>query len=413
MNFENNLHLGEEQFQVPHSRKTRPEERLISLNELTALVKPSVTSYSGVQDIEVSKVIGTENRSEYFGEDFLPLLPIMDDRWRKVRSLMLEGKITAPVEAFEYGGYYFIRDGNHRASVAKVEGIEFLSAVVTLMQIPVKLPPAMTRAKIPLFLAKYRFNEETKMFDTLPEELFDIRIPGNWARLKMFIYAGHREWMIKRDGKEPEPATMYIDWNIEIYENTIEEIKRNKLEELFPGMGLTDIFCEIMDYWVTHPGWFADVYDRMVKERKGKNIIQRVKFFWERLIGWLRRTDKEEEARFFGLTRLLFFKPDARIPSGKKHWYRFLTRQLFKEHFQYLRTKFGKEPGMDELARSWYDELFLPACRMYREMQIKEPFPDFYMRWMKEWKKLIRKGKPAGLKESLDSLMPHGGGKVP
>jgi hypothetical protein len=412
MSYDNGAGFNEGQYDVPHSRKRRPDERLLSLHELTALVKPSVTSSAGIQDVETAKIIGTENRSEYFGEDFLPLYPNSDERWRKVRELMLAQKITEPLELFEYGGYYFVRDGNHRVSVAKVEGVEFLSAHVTRMQIPVTLPEGLTRKTLPMFMEKYQFQTDTRLFDTLPEELFEVRMPGTWDRLKYHIFIGHREWMSKRDGKEPDDQTLFLDWNIEIYENTVLEIQRNRLTDLFPGYGTTDIYCELMDYWHTHPGWLAEVYDSMVRERKQRKPFQRVKYFWQRLIGWLRRTDKEEADRFFGLSRLMFFKPEARIPPGRKHWYRFLTRQMFKEHYEYLRGKFGKEPRMDELAGSWYDDLFLPACGLYRYMGIVEPFPEFYVQWMKEWKKLIRRRKPAGLRESLESLMRKKGIKV-
>jgi hypothetical protein len=58
---------------------------------------------------------------------------------------MLDKGIPEAITVFEYGNAYFVRDGNHRVSVAKTNGIEFISADVTQLKIPITVPPGMTR----------------------------------------------------------------------------------------------------------------------------------------------------------------------------------------------------------------------------------------------------------------------------
>jgi hypothetical protein len=138
-----------------HSRKRKAIERLLGLEELTKVVRPTSTHYAGLQDVRVADIIGTENRSAYFGEDFLPLSKWMDSRWLKVRELMLSGELTEPIQVFEYGGYYFVPSGNHRFSYRQGQHIEYLSPSLP-DEIPIRLCPGKTRSD-PEFYGKVPF----------------------------------------------------------------------------------------------------------------------------------------------------------------------------------------------------------------------------------------------------------------
>jgi hypothetical protein len=44
---------------------------------------------------------------------------------------MLEGVTLPPVELYKVGDAYFVKDGNHRISVARQHGLRYIDAVVT------------------------------------------------------------------------------------------------------------------------------------------------------------------------------------------------------------------------------------------------------------------------------------------
>lgn len=365
---------------VPRSRKRKPSERLLGLEELTKTVRPSSSHYLGIRDVPVAAIIGSENRSAYFGEDFLPLFRWMDKRWLIVRDKLLSGELTEPIQVFEYGGYYFVRDGNHRVSVAKTENIEFLSAEVTVLDIPIRLCPCMTRKMIPIFREKYRLQNETGIFNVLPDEIFEVKRYGTWSRLKVHIFVGHRNWMIARDGKVPDNERLFLDWNIELYENTVNEIRRNRLYDLYPGYGATDIFCEIMDFWKDNPGWMNDVYDALIRKRERKDILTFLRYRFGHFFKKFALTAAEEKDRFFTLSRLLIFRPLAEVPEGGKSWYEFLTGQLFGVWFNRLKERLGRYPEMSELTANWYDEMFEPVLKEYKETKTAMPFRKYYRR---------------------------------
>ena len=49
-----------------------------------------------------------------------------------------------PVELYKIGDIYFVRDGNHRVSVARQQGQVYIDAYVTELQVDVPLNPNLS-----------------------------------------------------------------------------------------------------------------------------------------------------------------------------------------------------------------------------------------------------------------------------
>ena len=99
------------------------------------IFQPLGESYVGDKEIRVSKIIGSEDRSSDFTEGFLPAKAWMSNRWIAVWQLMNQGTLEEPIDVMEYGGVYFVRDGNHRVSVAKYFKQEYIRAKVTKLKL--------------------------------------------------------------------------------------------------------------------------------------------------------------------------------------------------------------------------------------------------------------------------------------
>ena len=68
---------------------------------------------------------------------------------------------------YEIGGLYFVRDGNHRVSVAKSRGCEMIDAEVISLQSEIKLKAGMSKNKILKTVVEYEkreFYSETNIF---------------------------------------------------------------------------------------------------------------------------------------------------------------------------------------------------------------------------------------------------------
>jgi hypothetical protein len=72
--------------------------------------------------VSLSRIAGSEGRSEDFDADFYPLRGHLQERWVGIAAARRQGIPLPPVELVEAAGRYYVRDGHHRISVARVMG---------------------------------------------------------------------------------------------------------------------------------------------------------------------------------------------------------------------------------------------------------------------------------------------------
>lgn len=371
--------------------KKRKNNFLLSLHELTAVVQPGSSYSVGIQDVPVEKIIGSENRSNDFAAGFYPVRLNMEVRWKTIRSLMLKNGIAEALSLLEYGNMYFVRDGNHRVSVAKTNDISYITANIVRLDIPVSLPQDMTRKDIPLFKAKYAFYMDTHVFDYIPEENFAVACPENWEFLKKEIFHYNKQWFIRKHGREPQDEELIRNWNFMLYDSTMKHIRRNGLTFLFNGKRETDIFCDIIRLWNSYDDpdtkWFQEIYDMYVEKALKKRWFRAIPMNLKKMYAGYTMSADEERALFLRHIKLLDFYPEAVIPEGNKEWYRFLTDHVLRRFFFRMKKRMQKKrvPYLEELVREWYDTLFLPALDFYGKSNSKKDFPAFYTKWARRY----------------------------
>src|SRR5215210_6256379 len=88
----------------------------------------------GLRDVEVSKIVGSMGRHEDFDRGFMPTKASLAERWKRVDRAFHRGLDLPPVRLYKMGDSYFVEDGNHRVSVARYQGVEWIEAEVTEFQ---------------------------------------------------------------------------------------------------------------------------------------------------------------------------------------------------------------------------------------------------------------------------------------
>ena len=83
----------------------------------------------GLQDIRVDQIVGTQNRTRDFDHQFRPLTNHSMERWVNT-YLLHEQDSWAPIVIHKMGDQYFVEDGHHRVSVARMIGMDFIDAKV-------------------------------------------------------------------------------------------------------------------------------------------------------------------------------------------------------------------------------------------------------------------------------------------
>jgi hypothetical protein len=86
--------------------------------------------YLGRRVVELSKIVGSVGRPRQFDGGFMPLKSGMAEKWKRVDRAFHRGVELPPVRLYKLGEAYFVEDGNHRVSVARYHGVEWIEAEV-------------------------------------------------------------------------------------------------------------------------------------------------------------------------------------------------------------------------------------------------------------------------------------------
>lgn len=108
----------------------RKENRLQDLTRVARNAKRQPSAHSGIVNVPLDRIIGSEGRTDDFDSAFNPLKSHNRDRWIGIAAARRQGIALPPVELIRVGDEYFVRDGNHRVSVAKAAGQAEIEAQV-------------------------------------------------------------------------------------------------------------------------------------------------------------------------------------------------------------------------------------------------------------------------------------------
>jgi hypothetical protein len=83
-----------------------------------------------MKTVEVEKIVGSVGKCRDFDESFLPVKVNMSQRWGHVDRAYHQGVELPAVSLYKIGETYFVRDGNHRVSVARFHGVAAIDGEV-------------------------------------------------------------------------------------------------------------------------------------------------------------------------------------------------------------------------------------------------------------------------------------------
>ncbi len=124
---------------LAHLRR-RPND-LLSYHEVRSGLAAGGERYRGVQAVPVDRIVGSTDRCRDFDRAFRPLRSQANGRWVSVARAHGEGRSLPPVQLYQVGDAYFVRDGHHRVSVARARGKPWVDAEVVevLAPLPIRL----------------------------------------------------------------------------------------------------------------------------------------------------------------------------------------------------------------------------------------------------------------------------------
>ena len=222
---------------------------MLSLEEVKELLHPKSETYLGMRTVPVDRIVGSEGRYRDFNRRFLPRYEYLRTRWMKVDLAHIQDVILPPIKLYELGGLYFVRDGNHRVSVAKVKGVMEIDAEVVSLGSEIKLDGAMTRQDIlesVIGWEQARFIEKTG-YQFPPEEL-KFSEPGRYDELLQHILT-HKYFINQSFRREIRLEQALASWYYNVFKPIIDIIKEEGLLIRFPGRTAADLYVWIVQHW--------------------------------------------------------------------------------------------------------------------------------------------------------------------
>jgi hypothetical protein len=220
---------------------------LLAFEEVQRALPIKGQHYKGVHTVPVASILGSVDRYHDFDRAFLPTQTATRSRWESVDRATLGDIILPPVQLYKVGEVYFVKDGNHRVSVAREKGAEFIDAEVIELSTAVPLTPE-TDPRDLLKLGEYaRFLECTQLDKLRPGVHIDFTSLGRYDDLIEHISA-HRWYMGIEQDRPIEWQEAVLDWYDNIYMPLAQIIEGTGILRDFPGRTVGDLYLWIMDH---------------------------------------------------------------------------------------------------------------------------------------------------------------------
>lgn len=220
---------------------------MLSLEEVRARLNVRGQRYLGLKAVPLNYIIGSEGRYEDFDRHFLPRSDILKQRWSRIDQAMQLSVNLPPVDLYKIGDVYFVRDGNHRVSVARQMGADFIDANVVELLVDIPLGPDLAVRDLLLKEEYSDFLEWTDLHRLRPDERIEFSELGGYLDLVRDINA-HRYYLglqLQRDIGRDEAVA---DWYDNVYMPIVQVTREQDLLRQFPGRTEADLYRWIMDH---------------------------------------------------------------------------------------------------------------------------------------------------------------------
>jgi hypothetical protein len=197
-----------------------------------------------------------------------------------IRVAHYEDKILPPVRLYELGGIYFVRDGNHRVSVAVQQGVEFVDAEVTRLGSDISLEPGATREEIKrqvIDFEKKRFLEKTRLDELRPDSRIEFSETGRYDDIVEHIDV-HKYYLEINRHEEISFEEGMLSWYDRIYAPLVGIIREENILPRFLGRTESDLYVWVVRHWDELKKKFGQHYPmreaaRDYSQRHGKSLF--------------------------------------------------------------------------------------------------------------------------------------------
>lgn len=238
---------------------TQNNNNLLPFDEVRKYIPLKGQHYIGLRQIPLNQIVGSVGRYNDFDRAFLPLHRFTSGRWISIDRAHLEDVILPPIEVYKIGQAYFVKDGNHRVSVARERGQIEIDADIIEIDTDVQIDSATDIDELIRTQEKALFLSQTRLKELRPTSDITLTIPGVYQKIIEHIEV-HRYFMgnnLQRDISWDEAVTNWFD---EVYQPMENLIRKNAILNEFPGRTEADLYLWIIEHlWYLRETLQSDV----------------------------------------------------------------------------------------------------------------------------------------------------------
>ena len=219
----------------------RQPRDLLALAEVRACLNIRGQRALGQQSVPLTHIIGSEGRYHDFDRRFLPRSDKMRARWSSVEQAIAEGRSLPPIDLYKIGDVYFVRDGNHRVSVARELGWTEIDAEIVELLVDVPLTPALSVRTLLLTQEYSDFLEWTNLHALRPSERIEFSELGSYLDLIRHINL-HRHTLAQQHKREVSRDEAVASWYDTVYLPLVKVIRDWNMLVHFSGRTEADLY---------------------------------------------------------------------------------------------------------------------------------------------------------------------------
>lgn len=218
---------------------------LLSFQEVQAALKTwQQVEGRQTESIPLHQIVGSVGRYRDFTREFLPKESVNAERWQAVDAAMQGLAGLPPIDVYQVGDVYFVRDGHHRVSVARANGLQDIEAYVTRIDTPVPIT-VDTRPEDLLLKAGYAdFLRRTHLDKLRPDTELEVTEIGGYQELLQHIVV-HRHYMGLEQQREIPWDEAVTSWYDKVYLPVAVAIWASDIMEQFPNRTAADLYLWI------------------------------------------------------------------------------------------------------------------------------------------------------------------------
>jgi hypothetical protein len=241
-------------------RRDPGSNRLLSFDEVKSALGAVEQVYLGMRIVPVEKIVGSVGRHRDFDRAFLPSKGELGDRWKRIDRMMHRAEELPPISLYKIGDAYFVRDGNHRVSVAHQLGVEMIDAEVIELRSRIPIDSALTARDLLHKIEQRHLLERLPIDRVLPEVRLELSNVADYRRLATYIEA-HGFRLSQHWKRYVSPEEVLTDWYEYQYAPVAEMIREDRILDAFPGRTELDLFL-----------WIVEHRDRLALEARDESI---------------------------------------------------------------------------------------------------------------------------------------------